>query len=60
MMRDDTNITRKVNEGKQVREYLELPRYPKFKSKEMREAFDSQFTLRLLYKPKEGALWGFN
>lgn len=31
-MRDDTNITRKVNEGKQSREYLELPRYPRFKS----------------------------
>ena len=60
MMRDDTSVTKLNNNGRKGNEFYELPKYPQFQSKEMKEDFESQFAFRILYKPKEGVLWGYN
>jgi hypothetical protein len=37
-----------------------LPKMPVFESEKDAEEFDENFSLRILFKPCEGVLWGFN
>ena len=58
--REETKVSKKSNKLKEGPDGLGQPSYPRFESKKLQDAFDESFALRILYKPKEGVLWGYH